>query len=120
MEFLAEMTKDTMILCAANAFLMLALAASEALGKSKRFRANGVVQFLAGFVSAGCKGVMNPPGIEKVILDRSEPSVEAAIEAAIDRSSSSLPEGKNEQQDSAKPEAPAAQDQEHHNLTELS
>jgi len=69
--------------------LMVLFAVSEALGKSQRFKANGVVQFISEFMSAGAKGVLavSPAsGLMQKIIEKAEPCIEHCVENALDKS----------------------------------
>jgi hypothetical protein len=60
---------------------------SEALGKSKRFQGNGVVQFFCKFVSAGWQGVKTSPcGLLEHAIEFTGPIVEKQIEASLNAS----------------------------------
>jgi hypothetical protein len=82
------MTGNPKIDMAIGAILMVLLAASEALGQSKRLKPNGVGQFIAMFLAAGCRGVLNL-GVSVSggpILNKIEPVVEEAIKSVLDPS----------------------------------
>jgi hypothetical protein len=58
---------------------------SEALGKSKRFQANGMVQFFCHFVQSGWQGVKaSPSGMIERGLQLAGPMIEKRVEAALD------------------------------------
>jgi hypothetical protein len=66
--------------------LTVLLATSEALGRSKRIKPNGVAQFVAMFVAAGCKGILDlgVAGPAKAVIGKVEPVMAEAIERALD------------------------------------